>query len=271
MPKTSVDILLPYWGDFGLFKKAVDSVLTQTNPNWQLLIFDDHYPSEEAEKYCTSLRDPRVIYHRHKENIGITNNFNFALAAAHADYCVMLGCDDILLPRYIETALQNIGDADFYQPGVDVINSHDKIHHPIGDRIKSILQPKKTGKYFGESLAASLCHGNWLYFPSIMWKTSTIKKYGFDKKYKIVEDLALELNIIKDGAILYFDKHNTTFQYRRFADSLSSREKAKDGVRFSEETAVYDFFSNTFSQIGWKRAARAARWHITSRIHKIIS
>jgi hypothetical protein len=69
---------------------------------------------------------------------------------------------------------------------------------------------------------------------------------------------------------MIFDK-STTFQYRRSAKSLSSTEKSKGGVRFTEEDEVYDHFAEEFRKIGWKKASRAAKWHVTSRLHKIIS
>lgn len=265
-----IDILLPYWGDFTLLKKAVESVFAQTEQDWRLLIFDDCYPSDKPREFFAQLDDSRVSYYRHSENLGITRNFNYALRAAEAPYCVMFGCDDIMLPDFIETALNNIGVADFYQPAVEVINESGKQILPLADRVKRLLRPSKSGIYRGERLASSLAHGNWLYFPSIVWKTSTIKKYGFDAKYKIVEDVALEFSIIKDNGRLFVDEHKT-FQYRRFANSLSSKEKAKDGVRFSEEAAIYKDFSAQFKAKGWNRASRAAKLRITSRVHKILS
>lgn len=267
---TKVDILLPYWGDVGLLKKAVESVLTQTEKDWRLLVFDDCYPSDEPARYFANLNDKRVTYYRHQHNIGITNNFNFALNAAKAEFCVMFGCDDKMLPTYIETALNNIGSADFYQPFVDVIDGNDAVYLPLGDKIKRLLRPKKSGIYNGEKLSVSLCRGNWLYFPSIMWRTKTIKNYEFDPAYKITQDVMLELNIIKDGGALYLDSA-TTFQYRRFAQSLSSREKAKGGIRFNEENKVYDHFTQVFYNLGWQRAARAAKLHITSRLNRYLS
>lgn len=265
-----VDILLTYWGDPELFHYTVESVLAQSSPNWRLLIFDDCYPSDLAQTYIATLADDRITYFRHIKNIGITANFNYAINNATSEYCILIGCDDIMLPNYIETAISNIGTADFYQPGVDVINEDGKVYLPLGDRIKRILHPKKSTMLSGEKLATSLCHGNWLYFPSILWKTNTIKKYGFNTKYKIVEDVILELNIIKDNGTLYFDT-TTTFQYRRFSQSLSSIEKSKDGIRFSEENAVYNDMAKIFKNMGWNNASRAAKWRITSRINSILS
>lgn len=266
----SIDILLTYWGDYALLRKTIDSVLDQTNNNWHLYIFDDCYPDKTAYEYYTANPHEKITYYRHGSNIGITKNFNYAIDSASAEYCLLLGCDDLLLPEYVATALKNIGAADMYQPTVDVIDANDKSYLPLGDRVKRWLQPKNAGIYKGEKIVTSLCNGNWLYFPSILWRTSTIKKYKFNEQYKIVEDVQLEFEILSNGGALYFDTA-TTFQYRRFAESLSSKEKSKDGVRFNEEKAVYTMFSEHFKSKGWNSAALAARARITSRLNNLIN
>lgn len=268
--KKTIDIMLPYWGDVALLRQTVDSVIAQTSPDWHLTILDDHYESEEAARYFASLNHPQITYIRHNKNIGITNNFNYAATHASAPYCAILGCDDILLPTYVERALATIDICDFYQPSVEVIDKNGRPYLPITDRVKRILQPNKPGPLQGERLAASLCHGNWLYFPSVVWKTETLQKYRFNDRYKIVEDLVLEIDMIIDGATLYFDTA-TTFQYRRFAESLSSKEKGKHGIRFTEETAAYKSFEKKFAAIGWHKAEKAARYHITSRINQLLA
>ena len=256
--ENSIDIIVPYWGEFSLLKQTVDSVI------------DEHYPDKTAYNHYKKLNDKRITYIRHRKNIGITANFNYAIQHASAPYCMIVGCDDKLLPSYVDTALKNIGEADFYQPRAQIINDKSNVYLPLVDKVKRILQPKKSGILSGEKLAASLCHGNWLYFPSITWKTNTLKKYSFDTKYKILEDVIVELTMIIDGASLYFDT-TETFQYRRFAESLSSKEKGKNGIRFKEENEVYDNFSDRFNEIGWKKAARAAKLRVTSRIHSFLS
>ncbi|MBH2007635.1 glycosyltransferase family 2 protein [Candidatus Saccharibacteria bacterium] len=266
----SIDILLPYWGEFPLFKETVDSILKQSSADWRLLIADDCYPSSEAREYIDSLNDSRITYHRHEQNIGITRNFNYCAQAASAPYCVLIGCDDRMLPNFVETALKNIGDADFYQPGVEIIDANGAVYLPLTDRVKRLLMPKKSGLYQGEDLAASLCRGNWLYFPSVVWKTSTLKMHPFNTEYKIVEDFDVEQNILLDGGTLYFDT-TKTFQYRRFAASLSSREKGKSGIRFEEEHKIHNLLAKKFSDKGWRRAEKAAKLRLVSRINQIIS
>jgi glycosyltransferase involved in cell wall biosynthesis len=264
-----IDVLLPFWGDVELLTIAVESVLAQTEPDWQLFVADDCYPSDEPEKYFKKLADPRINYIRHKHNIGVTANFNYVLDKASSPYCVLMGCDDKMLPAYIATALSRIGDAAMYQPGVEVINKEGRVYLPLGDRIKRTLQPHKPGNYQGEKLATSLCHGNWLYFPSILWKTDVIKRYGFNKEYGVTQDVYLQMNIIIDGGSLYLDKTHL-FQYRRFNQSVSSREKST-GKRFKEEARVYAHYAEVFKAMHWDKAYRAAKFRITHRLNKLIS
>ena len=262
--------MLPYWGEFALLQKTVESVLAQNNSNWHLTVIDDCYPTDEAKRYFAQLNDTRITYIRHPKNIGITNNFNYSIDTARATFCAILGCDDILLPNYVERAIDQIGDADFYQPGVEVIDRNGSIYLPLVDRIKRILAPKKEGLYSGEKLALSLCRGNWLYFPSITWRTSALKRYRFDATYKVAQDVAVELNLIKDGGELQLDTMRT-FQYRRFSESVSSKEKKSGGVRFNEEALVYDHFAEEFLRMGWIRAARTARHPFISRCQQLLS
>jgi glycosyltransferase involved in cell wall biosynthesis len=266
-PKAKVDVLMPYWGDFALLKKTVESVQAQTEKDWRILIADDCYPSDEARKYFTKFHDKRVTYHRHKKNLGLVGNFNYVLSQATANHCIILG-DDILLPNYLENALAKIAGADYFQPGIAIIDNDDKPYMPMADRVKKFLRPKKPGKYSGETVVASMCHGNWLYFPSILWKTDTLQKYGFDKVQHNTQDVIAEISIIRDGGSLYLDDR-VTFLYRRSATSFSGR--AKKGTRFAEENETYDRFAKEFKDMGWKKASRAARLHITVRLHQLIA
>jgi glycosyltransferase involved in cell wall biosynthesis len=268
IPKPRVDVLLPYWGDFKLLLKTVESILSQTEQNWRLLIVDDCYPTKEAGEYFTNFHDKRVSYERNKKNLGLVKNFSYILSKATSDYCVVVGCDDVLLPAYLETALAKIDTADYYQPGVNIIDDSGKIYLPIADRVKKFLRPKKAGIYSGEKIATSLSHGNWLYFPSILWKTETLQRYGFDTTKKNTQDVIAELSIIRDGGCVYIDDE-VTFNYRRSDTSFSS--KAKGGGRFSEENETYDSFAKEFHEMGWNKASRAARLHITVRLHQFMS
>lgn len=265
-----VHIAIPYWGKFDLLTQAVESVRAQSYQHWRLTIVDDAYPSDDAATYCRALDDARISYLRNDATLGITRNFNRCVELLDAEFGMIMGYDDKLAPEYLAQALATIGEATMYHPQVAVIDADGKQHVPLVDRVKRLLRPRRAGVYAGERLASSLCRGNWLYFPAIMWRTSWLKQYQFDTRYVIMQDATVELQMIIDGATLALDTAQT-FEYRRFDGSVSSVETKSQGVRFDEEAVCYAEFADKFRAHGWTRAARAARWRVTSRLHHLFA
>jgi glycosyltransferase involved in cell wall biosynthesis len=272
-PAVSLGIVMPYYGDIGWFKTALLSVVHQTDPDWHLLILDDCYPSEEPADFVRSLADPRISFTTNAENLGISANFQQALELANADYTVIMGCDDELIPTYIarmKVVARANPEASYIQPGVAVIDEIGKRYNPLPDRVKTLLRRRHTAPRVlgGERLAVSLILGNWTYFPSICWKTSELKKFGFRQDYTIVLDLALQLEIIGSGGSLFVDDVES-FRYRRHRTS-ASMAAAKNGLRFEEESRLFSEFSQQAGELNWARARNAARWHVTSRLNALI-
>lgn len=94
-----------------------------------------------------------------------------------------------------------------------------------------------------------------------------LRKFGFRQEYRIVLDLALQLEIILAGGSLLIDDV-VTFEYRRHAQSASSWA-ATDGSRFAEEAALFAEASHRMSEIGWTEAQRRARRHTSSRLNAL--
>ncbi|MDR1447808.1 MAG: glycosyltransferase [Candidatus Ancillula sp.] len=273
--KAPVDVLLPYYGDVDFMKKAVESILKQSFTSWRLLVFDDGFPSDEPKKFFASIDDDRVFYSRNDQNLGANGNYSKALDFAEAQFFIMMGADDIMHVDYLSNALEAIGDADFYQPSVNVIDEFDRSYLPLVDRIKRKLMPyAKSGEdygecsiYQGEEISSSLVRGNWLYFPSILWRTASAQQHGFNKKYEVVQDLCLALDILTAGGSMVVDKR-TSFSYRRHSKSDSS-VRAVDARRFKEEKCFFDELANNYEQNGWHKAARSARRHAFSRLNAL--
>jgi glycosyltransferase involved in cell wall biosynthesis len=270
--KIIFDIFIPYWGDVKYAQETVDSVLAQTYNDWRLIILDDRYPSREFEKYIRSLNNKKIKYIVNRENLGFSKNYNKAIGLAKSEWTMILGCDDIMRPNLLENAakvLKKHGqEIAFYQPDANVIDENGEVYLPLPDKIKRRLMPKKSGIYHGESLATNFMAGNWLYFPGIIWKTKVLKKFGFDDKFGILSDLALEMNILKGGDKIYFDRREKTFNYRRHKNSVSSKG-LYDGVRWKEEEAYFEAEAKSLGEMGWKKAQRAAKRHLTSRLYAI--
>lgn len=267
-----LELFMPFYGDLSHFKYAIRSFVSQTDPDWALTIFDDQYPSEEPSQFIDELDDPRITFIRNEKNLGVSGNFQQCIDKATADFIAIVGCDDALLPNYVDRMKkileENQGLA-YIQPGVVVIDEHDVAYLPAADRVKLQLKNKflPPSLASGEILATSLLKGCWTYFPSIVWNTQVLKEINFRPEFRVVLDLALQLEIVSSGGLLYIDDL-PTFEYRRHRKSVSM-ESAHDGSRFVEEHSLFAEYSEIAHQLGWKRARRAAVLHITSRLNAL--
>ena len=268
----TVDVLLPYYGDVAMMKQAVESILGQTSPDWTLTVIDDRYPDESIPGYFGVLaaQDPRITYLRNEENLGANGNYRKALTFVRHELAVVMGADDVMLANYLETVVaahEQFPSAQIIQPGVEVIDELGQPGMGLVDRMKRVYSPRVQGRRLlsGEPLAISLMRANWLYFPSICWKSDALVATNFREGLNVVQDLALALDLIKAGGGLVVDS-SVCFQYRRHRESDSSL-RALQGTRFIEEREFFTGMADEFEAIGWRRAARTARLHLSSRLN----
>ncbi|GAA4853126.1 glycosyltransferase family 2 protein [Kitasatospora terrestris] len=269
---STLDILLPYYGDVALMQAAVRSVLAQTDGDWRLTVVDDGKEPGVPEWFA-ELGDPRVRYFRNEQNLGVTGNYRKCLGLAEHEYLVFMGTDDIMLPNYIANVRASMAaypGVAMIQPGVEVIGSDGRPSSTLADESKRRLYaPKQRGRFLmgGEELATSLLKGNWLYFPSICWRTEVVKNTGFRDDVEIIQDLALVIDLLQAGEQMAIDDVRC-FQYRRHAVSVSSTS-AFSGARFEEARRYFLDVADRLDRQGWHRAARASRLHISARIHAL--
>jgi glycosyltransferase involved in cell wall biosynthesis len=268
----TLDIMMPFYGRFDHFREAVQSVLAQHDPDWRLVIVDDVYPDPAPGEWAAAIGDPRVHYRRNATNLGVGGNFRECVRLIEAERAVLMGCDDRMHPGYVGRMRELAAahpDASIIQPGVDVIDSDGAVHRPLADRVKDLLRFSGNGPraYRGEPLAASLLRGNWAYFPSIAWRTDELRRFGFRPGYEVVQDLDLMLEIVMAGGSLLLDDE-VVFSYRRHAGSVSALT-GPDGAKFAEERRLFDETAERMRALGWPKAARAARHHLTSRLNAL--
>ncbi|TFV83778.1 glycosyltransferase family 2 protein [Microbacterium sp. dk485] len=267
----TIDILLPHYGDVEYLRLAVDSVRAQTDTRWRLICVDDASPSSAGHEWISSLDDPRIVAIRNEENLGVARNFARCLDLSTAEWFVMMGADDVMMPRYLETvrrAAARTPAADIVQPGVQVIDDDGKPAHPLPDLVKNLLRPRtRNGDrvLVGEPFAVSLARADWAYFPSLLWRRASVAVHGFDASYDVALDLALLLDIAMAGGTLRVTD-DVCFQYRRHARSFS-QATAVSGLRFDQERRFFQHYAGRLRSRGWNRAARVARRRTVSRLN----
>jgi glycosyltransferase involved in cell wall biosynthesis len=106
-PQVSIGMLV--FNGEQYIREALDSLLVQTFPDFELIISDDASTDRTAE-ICLeyAAQDQRIRYIRQPENQGIWANYNLVLQQARAEYFMWAAHDDIWAPNWIHTLLGNM-------------------------------------------------------------------------------------------------------------------------------------------------------------------
>lgn len=99
MTKKKVSVIIPFYNGVGWLYEAVDSILSQTYDNFEIIVINDGSP-EDVSGFLEKYKE-KIIY-RFKENAGPAAARNLALKLATGDYIAFLDADDIWLPTKTE-------------------------------------------------------------------------------------------------------------------------------------------------------------------------
>ena len=107
MNAPSVSIGMPVYNDSKFLSKALDSLLSQTYGDFELIISDDA-SFDGSEQICRTYaeKDKRIKYIRHSQNMGISANMIFLLKEARSKYFMWAANDDLWDKDFIRLLVQ---------------------------------------------------------------------------------------------------------------------------------------------------------------------
>ncbi|HLO47854.1 MAG TPA: glycosyltransferase [Kamptonema sp.] len=100
-------IVIPTRQRHDTLKYSIQSVLSQTYSDFELVVMDNCSSLETAE-VVSSFNDPRIKYYRTSERLSMSDNWELALSYATGEYIFILGDDDALMPDALELCLKLI-------------------------------------------------------------------------------------------------------------------------------------------------------------------
>ena len=104
----AVSIVLATYNRLELLRSSVDSVMSQTFRDWELIIADDG-SDEPTKQYLRSLESPgrvRVVWLDHSGRASVARNA--ALREARGEYVAFQDSDDLWLPRKLEIQVDSL-------------------------------------------------------------------------------------------------------------------------------------------------------------------
>lgn len=142
-----VSIITPSWNCGRLVEETIQSILSQTYSNWELLFQDDCSTDNTKEivaKYAAI--DHRIKYECNSQNSGAAITRNNALRRAKGKWIAFLDSDDIWLPDKLEKQIKFMQDNNynFSYTGYCEINEQSK---EISKLISGPKHITKVGMY----------------------------------------------------------------------------------------------------------------------------
>lgn len=100
-----VSIIMPSYNTAKYIKNSIESVLSQTYTNWELIIVDD-CSTDDTSEIVKTIEDDRIIFFTNTENSGAAFSRNRALKIAKGRWIAFLDSDDLWYPEKLEHQLQ---------------------------------------------------------------------------------------------------------------------------------------------------------------------
>lgn len=98
-----VSIGMPIYNEAKFLSEALDSVISQTYTNIEIII-SDNASTDDTQKLCEeyAAKHPHIQFHRQNTNLGATANFEFVVKHAKGKYFMWAAGHDIWSPNHIE-------------------------------------------------------------------------------------------------------------------------------------------------------------------------
>lgn len=214
-----ISVVIPLYNREGTIARAIDSVLSQTFSNFEILIVDNGSTDTSREialKYCKN--DSRINY-IYQENSGSpAGSRNTGIGNSQYDWVAFLDSDDYWFPKKLESVVNAIEA----NPSVILI-SHSE-NQELNNKFQKTLKnsPKDNSS---KSMYEKLFYGgNFLSTSAIVVKKQALIEVGlFDtrKDYYAVEDYDLWMKLSQVGEFFFI--HEVLGTYCLDGGNLSSK------------------------------------------------
>lgn len=206
-----VSVCMPVYNGARFLEAAVRSVLAQTYPAFELLIFDDA-SMDGSWELLQRFRDPRITLKRNAQNLGPEGNWNQALREAQGKYIKIFHQDDLLEPECLSKQVESIEQ----HHGVVLSFCDRKIIRENGQYFMTRKNKWKNNPIeISEIIKKCLVTGtNPIGEPSsVLFSINAAKNAGFfDARHPYVIDLDYWIRILENGQAYHIQSALVSFR-----------------------------------------------------------
>jgi glycosyltransferase involved in cell wall biosynthesis len=185
-----ISVITPTYNRPGLLKNSINSVLSQTYSDFELIVIDD-CSSDNTPGVLEGFQDERLKVIRNSSNKGIAAVRNIGVASSQGKYIAFLDDDDEWLPDKLEKQIRIMEDG---SESLGCVYSGCLTTGPDGSEIVSTSIPRYRNKVLNELLLE-----NFITTSTTLVKKSSIEKAGlFDEDIPYGEDYDMWIRIAED-------------------------------------------------------------------------
>ncbi|MGC9001048.1 glycosyltransferase family 2 protein [Caldisericum sp.] len=222
---SKVSIVMPAYNAEKYIRSAIESVLSQTYPYFELIVVNDGSKDRTAE-IIKSFNDPRIVFNDLPENKGVSYARNLALSVAKGKWIAFIDSDDMWKPDRLEYLLGLMSKYEYgkYFIADDLILSYETNNGkfiPFGSEIR-IWLPEIYRK-FGSNNVIEINYKDFFYIafqPIIPLEVIEENKLRFPEGLSLAEDLYFYAKLFKLGLKMLLTKESFYF-YRLTQGSLT--------------------------------------------------
>ncbi|HEV3223189.1 MAG TPA: glycosyltransferase [Puia sp.] len=248
MDSPLVSVAMPVYNAEKYIMQAIDSVLGQSYPHFELVIVNDG-STDRSKEIIHSYSDKRIRFYDNEVNLGITKTRNKCIQYATGKYIAVLDNDDIALPFRLEKQVEFLeSDFDYALCGsfYEVIDGDDRLIN----KIKVPVTDKEIKTY----LLFENCYCN----SSVMIQSKLLKERPYIESFNMIEDYYFLYTVSKSKKLSNLPIFATQYRVHGKNTSIEKLEgmrtlrKKMDvmilndlGIRYSEdEFAIHTHFAS---------------------------
>lgn len=248
--KSTLAIGIPFYNAEGYLAQAIDSVLCQTFPDFELILIDDGSNDSSlqiAKKYAN--KDSRIKVYSDGKNKNLATRLNEISSLTQAVYLARMDADDIMHPNRIKKQFEFLKK----HPEIDVLgtNAYSINENNMVFGIRSKVENHKIVKV------------NQFIHPTIMAKRSWFLENKYDVKAIRIEDAELwyrtqeKYNFYSlTEPLLFYREFGENYYKKYFGANISKKyilekyERADFWVKFFIKNRILGIIYKLFNIIG---------------------
>ena len=183
-----VSIIMPCYNDAAYISDSINSIISQTYQNWELIIVDDFSMDNSKEVIRNFMdKDSRVQLIESDSNIGSGPSRNKGIKASKGQYIAFLDSDDLWDDNKLDLQIN-------FMKRNNIAFSFTSYRVMYGDKLSSTIIPIKDSVTYSDLLKI-----NYIGCLTVVYDLKILNKKYFMPDLKRQQDLGLWLSILRNG------------------------------------------------------------------------